>query len=228
MFAPVERSMMVSAPQRMPQVILSTSSSMEEVTAELPRLPLIFTRKLRPMIIGSDSGWLILQGMIARLPEEITPEFVRDEVADVLVAEDALDLIGAKRLPTLILADGDKFHLRGDDPLAGVVQLGDVLSLLRAPRRAGQVEAKPGQGRIVGATPAVVGGGAVEPFRIAALLDPGPAQLGQAPTQVDLGLGVAIGAGGVVDQQRRVLLVGTGGLCRRERDLAEGHADIGA
>ncbi len=38
--------MMVSAPQRMPQVILSTSSSIDEVTAELPRLPLIFTRKL--------------------------------------------------------------------------------------------------------------------------------------------------------------------------------------
>ena len=28
----------------------------EEVTAELPMLALIFTRKLRPMIIGSDSG----------------------------------------------------------------------------------------------------------------------------------------------------------------------------
>ncbi|MNW01513.1 hypothetical protein D3C71_1971570 [compost metagenome] len=29
-------------------------------------LPLIFTRKLRPMIIGSDSGWLMLAGMMAR------------------------------------------------------------------------------------------------------------------------------------------------------------------
>ena len=27
---------------------------------------LIFTRKLRPMIIGSSSGWLMLAGMIAR------------------------------------------------------------------------------------------------------------------------------------------------------------------
>jgi len=27
---------------------------------------LIFTRKLRPMIIGSDSGWLMLAGMMAR------------------------------------------------------------------------------------------------------------------------------------------------------------------
>ena len=29
-------------------------------------LALIFTRKLRPMIIGSDSGWLMFAGMIAR------------------------------------------------------------------------------------------------------------------------------------------------------------------
>ena len=29
-------------------------------------LALIFTRKLRPMIIGSVSGWLMLVGMIAR------------------------------------------------------------------------------------------------------------------------------------------------------------------
>ena len=29
-------------------------------------LALIFTRKLRPMIIGSDSGWLILAGIMAR------------------------------------------------------------------------------------------------------------------------------------------------------------------
>ena len=56
MCLPVERSITVSAPQRVAQVIFSTSSSMLEVTAELPMLALIFTRKLRPMIIGSVSG----------------------------------------------------------------------------------------------------------------------------------------------------------------------------
>jgi hypothetical protein len=34
----------------------------EEPSAELPMLALIFTRKLRPMIIGSLSGWLMLPG----------------------------------------------------------------------------------------------------------------------------------------------------------------------
>ncbi|MCY1311675.1 hypothetical protein D9M70_620060 [compost metagenome] len=47
-------------------VSLSTSSAIDEVTAELPMLALIFTRKRLPMIIGSDSGWLTFAGMIAR------------------------------------------------------------------------------------------------------------------------------------------------------------------
>ena len=66
MCLPVERSITVSAPQRIAQVILSTSSPIDEVTAELPMLQLIFTRKLRPMIIGSVSGWLMFAGMMAR------------------------------------------------------------------------------------------------------------------------------------------------------------------
>src|SRR5438132_2439517 len=66
MFLPVERSMTVSAPHLVAQRIFSTSSSMLEATALLPILALIFTRKFRPMIIGSLSGWLMLAGMIAR------------------------------------------------------------------------------------------------------------------------------------------------------------------
>ena len=57
---------MVSAPQRVAHVIFSTSSSIEEDTAELPMFALIFTRNFRPMIIGSVSGWLMLAGMMAR------------------------------------------------------------------------------------------------------------------------------------------------------------------
>src|SRR3982751_4141616 len=65
MFLPVERSITVSAPHLVAQRIFSTSSSMEEATALLPMLALILTRKLRPMIIGSSSGWLMLAGMMA-------------------------------------------------------------------------------------------------------------------------------------------------------------------
>src|SRR6267143_6169334 len=66
MFLPVDRSITVSEPHLIAQRIFSTSSSIEDKTAELPMLALIFTRKLRPMIIGSDSGWLMFAGMIAR------------------------------------------------------------------------------------------------------------------------------------------------------------------
>ncbi|CAM5633820.1 hypothetical protein SGLAM104S_04168 [Streptomyces glaucescens] len=48
MLRPVDRSMTVSAPQRVAQVIFSTSSSIEEVTAELPMLALTFTRNRLP------------------------------------------------------------------------------------------------------------------------------------------------------------------------------------
>src|SRR5678810_179718 len=66
MLRPVERSITVSAPQRIDQTILSTSAATSEATAELPILALILTRKLRPIAIGSLSGWLMLLGMIAR------------------------------------------------------------------------------------------------------------------------------------------------------------------
>jgi hypothetical protein len=39
---------------------------MEDETAELPMLALIFTANARPITIGSSSGWLTLAGMIAR------------------------------------------------------------------------------------------------------------------------------------------------------------------
>ena len=48
--------MMVSAPQRVAHTILSTSSAIEELTAELPMLALTFTANAVPMIIGSLWG----------------------------------------------------------------------------------------------------------------------------------------------------------------------------
>src|SRR5215467_6949086 len=103
MFLPVERSITVSAPQRVAHVILSTSSSIEEATAELPMLALIFTRNFRPMIIGSVSGWLTFDGMIAR---------PRDLVAH------------ERRLEAL--AQRDELHFRRDLAPPRVVHLRDA------------------------------------------------------------------------------------------------------
>ena len=62
MSLPVDRSITVSAPHWVDHCIFSTSSSIEDVTTELPILELTLTRKLRPMIMGSLSGWLIFAG----------------------------------------------------------------------------------------------------------------------------------------------------------------------
>src|ERR1044071_5285127 len=78
MFFPVERSITVSAPHLMDHLIFSTSSSIEDSTAELPMLALIFTRKLRPMIIGSLSGCLMLAGVMGRRGAAAR-DFVTDE-----------------------------------------------------------------------------------------------------------------------------------------------------
>ena len=58
--------MMVSAPQRVAHTILSTSSAIEDVTAELPMFAFTLTANALPMIIGSLSGWLWLAGITAR------------------------------------------------------------------------------------------------------------------------------------------------------------------
>ncbi len=66
MFLPVDKSITVSAPQWVDHTSFSTSSAIDDDTAELPMLAFTLVRKLRPMIIGSDSGWLMLFGITAR------------------------------------------------------------------------------------------------------------------------------------------------------------------
>src|SRR5882757_1591333 len=114
MLRPVESSITVSAPQRIAHTIFSTSSSTEDVTAELPILALILVRKFRPMIIGSSSARLMLEGMMARARDLAAHEFRRDEgrhrgAEALAVGERGL---GALELPLAaeILALGDVDH----------------------------------------------------------------------------------------------------------------------
>src|SRR3954465_5790340 len=179
MFFPVERSITVSAPQRMAQTSFSTSSSIEEVTAELPMLALIFTRKLRPMIIGSLSGWLTFDGMIAR-PRATSSRTNSGVISRGMPAPQDCPGCWAtpppqarpphppppgppaqrppRQLPPLVLADGDEFHLGGDDPQPRVVHLGDVGPRLRAEGTPEVREAHAHQLGIVGPAPAILRG----------------------------------------------------------------------
>src|SRR5260221_546366 len=102
MFLPVERSITVSAPQRIAQTSLSTSSATDDVTIELPILALILTRKLRPMIIGRN----FLVKINANIGNSIVTSSVAEEV-DKLVwairwgADTVMDLSTGKNIHTI-------------------------------------------------------------------------------------------------------------------------------
>src|ERR1700744_2480802 len=115
MLRPVERSMTVSAPQRIDQTSLSTSSATDEVTMELPMLALIFTRKLRPMIIGSAFRWLLLAGRFGPaagdlVAHEFGGHVVGDRRAEAFAVGRARHGFGAAQ----VLAHRDVFHFLGD------------------------------------------------------------------------------------------------------------------
>ena len=117
---------------------------------------------------------------------------------------------------------GDIFHLGRDDAAAGIVHLADIGAGAGAQHRAADVGEGLDAARAVGAELAVILGPdlALEHLLdVAAAADPVAAQLGQAGHDVDLRLGIGVGARAIVDPQRR--------LARRrlEVDLAHRHAE---
>ena len=102
MLRPVERSITVSAPQRIDQTIFSTSSATEEVTAELPILALTFTRKLRPMIIGSSFGMVdVGRNDGAAAGDLVAHEFRRHESRDRRAEAFAVGELRLRRPPSI-------------------------------------------------------------------------------------------------------------------------------
>src|SRR6266576_2021669 len=103
MLRPVERSMTVSAPQRIAQTILSTSLATSDATAELPMLALILTRKLRPIAIGSLSGWV-----------------ERGFAAEILAGGDIFHFGGNDAAPGIVHLADVMSPARAQDPAADV------------------------------------------------------------------------------------------------------------
>ena len=179
-------------------------------------LALIFTRKLRPMIIGSDSGWLMLAGMIAR--PRATSSRTNSGVMTSGIAAPKLwpgccaraRSPGSARqhlLALQVLADRDELHLRRDDAAARVVHLRDVGARLRAARLALQVEAQLGELRVGEALLAV----APRSGRRAARCRRAPRSSARAAAAGPCGCrssppGSVYGPEHVVDDDRRVLL----------------------
>ncbi len=190
-------------------------------------LALILTRKLRPIAIGSASGWLMFDGMMAR-PRAISSRTNSggDEVGDAGAEVLAVARGGERGGAAEVLADGDIFHLGRDDAAAGVGDLRHRRAGPRAQRRALDV----GEG--LGVRPLVEHGAAGQAvvlglhlaaeiaLDVAARLDPRAAQLGQAGVDVDRRVGVGVGAAGIVDADRRLV------RARLEHDLAHGDAQV--
>ena len=256
MFLPVDKSISVSPPHLTDQRIFSTSSSMEDATALLPMLVLILTRKLRPMIIGSSSGWLMLAGMMAR-PRATSLRTNSGVISRGIAApnerpacwcqrESRGGLAGAapaslRRLEPGVFADGDVFHLGRDDSLARVMQLRDDFPRLRAEHGAvaaieyGELVFRAAQARGGGVglgKVAVVGRAVIAPgdfLDIAAFANPGRAHGRQAALDIAVEIRIAPRAGSVVNADWFVDLDGAvGPLGRRQGDFAHRHAQVRA
>ena len=75
--------MTVSAPQRIAHTILSTSAATSDGDGAVADIGVDLDGSRRPIAIGSDSGWLMLLGMIARPSSNlVADELGGDEVGD--------------------------------------------------------------------------------------------------------------------------------------------------
>ena len=173
---------------------------------------LIFTRKLRPMIIGSISGWLMFAGMIARAARHlVADELGRDHsrngraerLARMLTRQQFRHLRAGRTgvrqardvgLALQVLADRDVFHLGRHDAGARVMHLGDVPAGLRAFRQPVQVEAQLRELRIGEPLLAVARRRTRQFLGVAALGDPRGAQRRQAGADVDRRLRIGVRA----------------------------------
>ena len=176
-------------------------------------LALILVRKLRPMIIGSLSGWLMLLGMMAR-PRATSSRTNSGVMSFWMLAPKRLarmllqQVRLADRLDALVLADRDELHLRRDDAAARVVHLRDVgagdardaaagAARKRTASSCGSCLAARGRTRTTGpASTSVSPRSAIHCARSGA----------RPRAEVDVRVGIGVRAGGVVDRERRVVL----------------------
>ncbi len=127
----------------------------------------------------------------------------------------------------LVFTDGDVFHLRGDDALAGIVHLRQIVAGLGAARRANMREAQALGGQVAGPPAPVFAGQSIQLLTVAALLDPAGSHRLQPLANIDTRIGVGVGAGGIVNRQGRVILELAAGQGRRMlTDFTHRHPDV--
>ena len=137
-----------------------------------------------------------------------------------------------ERIPDLlapeILPYRDVLHLRGDDAAPGVVHLGDVGPRAGTARPLDVLEPEGRELRVREPLAPVLGARPVEEDGVAALFDPGLASAGEPGQEIDVGVRVRVGTGGVVDREGRVVLRAEARGRVAQHHLAHPHPDVGA
>ncbi len=223
MLRPVDRSITVSAPQRIDHTSFSTSSATEDVTALIADVGVDLHQEvaaddhrlqLGMVDVGRDDG--------AAARDLGAHELRRDEGrelgAEALAVGERHGGAFERLLTPEVLAVGDVDHLFGDDAGLGELVLRDELVGAGLERRRHR---RASRHQLVGADVAVVLGahGAAVVGLVAAAGEPG-AGVRQAGGKVHGVAGLGVGTGGVVDANRRLLGRGI------ERDLAERHGNL--
>ncbi len=177
--------------------------------------------------VGGDNRAAGCHLLAYKLRRNVFRQVRAEAVARVLLAQ----YFATNALATHIFPQGDELHLRRHDPLTRIVKLRNPTSRHRAARARQIIEAQMIEPFILQALLAVTGA-ELRQFAVAALFDPGAAQTRQALMNIDLRLGIAIRAGGIVNRHRfigfinRIVFIAAD-QGRAELDLAHRHANIG-
>ena len=134
-------------------------------------------------------------------------------------------------LATHVFADGDELHLRRDDPLAGVVQLGHAFARFSAFWRQQAGKAQLVQTVVGQSLFGVSRAQHAQLFAVVTRVNPRLAQLSQTLLDVDGHIRIAVRAGGVIHRHGFVVFIlrvifAAADKRRAELDFAHRNADI--
>ncbi|MNM69735.1 hypothetical protein D3C81_813470 [compost metagenome] len=156
-------------------------------------------------------------------------DFFRDARAETVAGVLLLQQAGSAGLLQLhVFADGDVFHLGGDDAFARVVHLADVGPGLGAARVVHVGKTQLGQLGIGKAFLTEVRAQTAQAFGVATVVDPRRTHIAQAFAHVDHHVRIGVRTRGVVDRYRRVDFAAEVGRRHVQGDFAHRHADVRA
>ncbi len=164
-------------------------------------------------------GYFLGNGSTERLTRVL-----ESQIIDITTAELLLAHLGNAH----VLADGDVLHLRSNDALARVMQLGHIGPCLCAAWTTHMLKAQMGCLYISLALTAKFRADAGQLLSIATLFDPCFTDSRQTGAQVDLNIRVRVDTRGVINTHRHVGFKAFFGLGICQHDFTHGHTQVGS